>query len=65
VQWFCRPSSTFVELFRSLLLGFLPSLLVTLWQGMALPRLIYLCAQSEMRHYSLSLTDRRMAAIYL
>jgi hypothetical protein len=50
---------------RSLLDGFLPALLINLWQGLCLPRLIYLCAQSEGRHYSLSLVDRRMAAIYL
>lgn len=55
----------YVAFARSLLDGFLPALLISLWQGLALPRLIYLCAQSEGRHFSLSLVDRRMAAIYL
>ena len=30
-----------------------------------MPRLVYLAAQSEGRHYSLSELDRRMGAIYL
>lgn len=50
---------------RGLITGFLPSLLITLWQGMCLPRLVYLIAQSEGRHYSLSGVDRRMGEVYL
>jgi hypothetical protein len=34
-------------------------------QGLALPRLVYLVAQSEARHYSLSRVDMRMGEIYL
>lgn len=34
-------------------------------QGLALPRLVYLVAQSEGRHLSLSAVDRRMGEIYL
>lgn len=37
----------------------------TLRQGLCLPRLVYLVAQSEGRHFSLSQVDRRMGEIYL
>lgn len=34
-------------------------------QGLCMPRLVYLVAQSEGRHYSLSAVDRRMGELYL
>lgn len=34
-------------------------------QGIAMPRFVFMAAQSEGRHYSLSNLDQRMASIYL
>jgi hypothetical protein len=34
-------------------------------QGLCMPRLVYLVAQSEGRHFSLSAVDRRMGELYL
>lgn len=66
VQWelYCSAKSSVSKIARGLITGFLPSLLITLWQGLALPRLVYLVAQSEGRHYSLSRVDMRMGEIY-
>ena len=36
-----------------------------LLQALLMPRLVFLAAQSEARHYSLSDLDMRMGAIYL
>eukprot|EP00882_Tetradesmus_deserticola_P006668 GHRQ01007021.1.p1 GENE.GHRQ01007021.1~~GHRQ01007021.1.p1 ORF type:complete len:398 (+),score=195.57 GHRQ01007021.1:139-1194(+) len=63
-QLYCDSNSRPSLVARSLITGVLPSLLVTLWQGLALPRLVYLIAQSEGRHYSLSRVDMRMGEIY-
>ncbi len=64
-DWYCDTDSIVASALKALLTGFLPSLLVLLWQSMALPRLIFLCAQGEGRHMSLSNLDRRMAEVYL
>lgn len=64
-DFYCGGSNAFAKIIRGLVTGFLPSLLITLWQGLCLPRLVYLIAQSEGRHYSLSAVDRRMGEIYL
>eukprot|EP00878_Enallax_costatus_P009758 GHUV01010191.1.p1 GENE.GHUV01010191.1~~GHUV01010191.1.p1 ORF type:complete len:1012 (+),score=268.71 GHUV01010191.1:434-3469(+) len=63
-DFYCGGTSTFATIVRGLVTGFLPSLLITLWQGLCLPRLVYLIAQSEGRHYSLSAVDRRMGEVY-
>ncbi|KAF6257975.1 hypothetical protein COO60DRAFT_1701539 [Scenedesmus sp. NREL 46B-D3] len=66
VRWelYCDSDSSLSVVARGLITGVLPSLLITLWQGLALPRLVYLVAQSEGRHYSLSRVDMRMGEIY-
>jgi hypothetical protein len=48
-----------------MLTGFVPALLIQLWQGLLMPCCVFFAAQSEARHYSLSGLDRRMGAIYL
>ncbi|KAF8056000.1 ERD4 [Scenedesmus sp. PABB004] len=63
-EFYCRRQDFVGKALRGLVTGFLPSLLVTLWQGLALPRLVYMIAQSEGRHLSLSAVDRRMGEIY-
>jgi hypothetical protein len=63
-RWYCCSRNWVARGAKSLLTGFVPTLLVLLWQGMAMPRLVFMCAQSEARHYSLSLLDRRMGEIY-
>ena len=64
-DWYCRSGSAMARFIKALLTGFVPTLLVQLWQGMCMPRLVFLCAQSEARHLSLSILDRRMGEIYL
>lgn len=63
-RWYCCSRNFVARGAKSLLTGFVPTLLVLLWQGMAMPRLVFMCAQSEARHFSLSLLDRRMGEIY-
>ncbi|GBF99191.1 hypothetical protein Rsub_11636 [Raphidocelis subcapitata] len=75
---FCSPTNTVLRwdaycrgggkqiyaILKALLTGFVPVLLVQLWQGLLMPRLVFMAAQSEACHYSLSDLDRRMGSIY-
>ncbi|KIY96999.1 ERD4-related membrane protein [Monoraphidium neglectum] len=66
LRWddYCYSGMRFFTILRSVLTGFVPALLIQLWQGLLMPRLVYLAAQSEACHYSLSDLDRRMGSIY-
>ena len=61
---YCRGDNAVLKLAQALLTGFVPALLIMLWQALLLPRLVYLAAQSEARHLSLSALDRRVGAVY-
>ncbi|GBF87290.1 ERD4-related membrane protein [Raphidocelis subcapitata] len=57
-------SSFIYSILKGALTGFMPAMMIQLWQGLVLPRLIFYAAQSEARHYSLSALDQRMGSIY-
>ncbi|BDA42899.1 probable CSC1-like protein ERD4 at C-terminar half [Coccomyxa sp. Obi] len=57
---FCRSTSKF----KSLITGVLPPLLLTLWQNLFMPQLIYLGAQLLCRKYSLSGLDRLILSLF-
>ncbi|KAI8469089.1 MAG: hypothetical protein J3K34DRAFT_514584 [Monoraphidium minutum] len=61
---YCDSSSPVFSGLRAALTGFVPALLIQLWQGLLMPRCVFFAAQSEARHYSLSELDRRMGTIY-
>lgn len=47
-EWYCsgkEVSSTLQSFMRAFIMGWLPSLLLNLWLGMVLPRLVYLVVQ--------------------
>jgi hypothetical protein len=60
---YCRGGKVY-GILKGLLTGFVPALLIMLWQALAMPRLVFLAAQSEARHFSLSQLDLRMGAVY-
>ncbi|KIZ06854.1 hypothetical protein MNEG_1105, partial [Monoraphidium neglectum] len=66
LRWkdYCASSHPVHNVLRSMLTGFVPALLIQLWQGLLMPCCVFFAAQSEARHYSLSGLDRRMGAIY-
>ncbi|KAI8465074.1 MAG: hypothetical protein J3K34DRAFT_525694 [Monoraphidium minutum] len=61
---YCTSPHPFFNILRAVLTGFVPTLLIMLWQALVMPRAIYLCAQSEGRYYSLSDLDRRIGSVY-
>jgi len=63
-DWYCTSHSALATFLKALLTSFVPALIVVLWQGLCVPRLIYLVAQAEGRHLSLSSLDRRMGEIF-
>jgi hypothetical protein len=54
-DWYCsgkEQSSTLQSFMRAFIMGWLPSLLLNLWLGMVLPRLVYLVVQvGTSRHH--------------
>lgn len=62
-SWFCSDNS-FAAFLRQLISGFLPALLLTIYQAAILPPFIYACAQAESTHFSLSALDRRCATLF-
>jgi hypothetical protein len=66
-DWYCsgkEVSSTLQSFMRAFIMGWLPSLLLNLWLGMVLPRLVYLLVQMEGSCFSLSAIERRIGAIF-
>lgn len=61
--WFCEQSGA-GKFARSLLTGFLPSLIMTLYQSLIVGRVGYMIAQAESRHFTLSALDRRCGTLY-
>ena len=57
-SWFCS-DAWWAKFCRNLLTGFLPSLLLTLYQSLALPIAFYIIGQAEGVNYSLSELDAR------
>lgn len=61
--WFCSddPWATF---FRNIITGWLPSILMSVYQAVVLPVAFYSCAQAESQHISLSGIDLRIASLF-
>jgi len=63
-QWYCETDSQFGELMKRLVTGWLPSLLVTLWQNLVVMRVFYMVALVECVSFSLGGVDRRITSLY-
>jgi hypothetical protein len=61
--WFCS-DDFWSSLFRNILTGFLPSIIMSVYQSVFLPVYIYSCATAEARHISLTELDRRCAELF-
>ncbi|EIE23620.1 hypothetical protein COCSUDRAFT_63147 [Coccomyxa subellipsoidea C-169] len=59
-SWYCRDDS----LARPLITSLLPSLLLTTWQSLIMPLVLYIFAQMEGQHASLSSLDRRISGLF-
>ncbi|CAL8472023.1 g11565 [Coccomyxa elongata] len=59
-SWYCRDDS----LARPLITSLLPSLLLTTWQSLIMPIVLYIFAQMEGQHASLSSLDRRISGLF-
>jgi len=61
--WFCESTSAFNRLIKTVLVSWLPPLLLTLWQIVVM-RVLYYVASAEGRCVSLSGLDRRILKLY-
>ncbi|PNW73839.1 hypothetical protein CHLRE_13g574850v5 [Chlamydomonas reinhardtii] len=60
-DWYCLQSDPVSQLLRRLVVGWLPALLINLWQGMVLPLVFTLVVQASRQARSLSEADRSVA----
>ncbi|KAG2438979.1 hypothetical protein HYH02_010771 [Chlamydomonas schloesseri] len=60
-EWYCLQTDPVSQLLRRLVIGWLPSLLINLWQGMVLPLVFTLVVQASRQARSLSEADRAVA----
>ncbi|UPQ98976.1 calcium-dependent channel protein [Chloropicon primus] len=62
--WYCESQSAFQKLLKRLVTGWLPSLLVTLWQNVIVTRAFYMVSLVECVAFSLSGVDKRITSLY-
>ncbi|KAG2443726.1 hypothetical protein HXX76_002072 [Chlamydomonas incerta] len=60
-SWYCQQTDFWSQLLRRLVVGWLPSLLINLWQGMILPLAFTFVVQASRQARSLSEADRCIA----
>ncbi|KAG2500669.1 hypothetical protein HYH03_001435 [Edaphochlamys debaryana] len=60
-EWYCNEGNFLSQGLKRLLTGWVPSLLITLWQGMVLPICFTLLVTASRQCLSLSSTDRTIA----
>ena len=63
-EWYCETDSMIGILLKRLVTGWLPSLLITIWQNVIVTRVFYMVALVECVAYSLSGVDRRISSLY-
>ena len=65
-SWYCTQtkSSSFGMLLKRLVTGWLPSILVSVWQNVVVTRTLYFVALAECVAISLDGVDRRITALY-
>eukprot|EP00798_Chlamydomonas_sp_ICE-L_P014458 gene14458-20470_t len=60
--WYCAQDDVIAQVFARLITGWLPALLLVLWQGVVLPLVLYLLVQATGRSVSLSHLDIQIGA---
>ena len=63
-DWYCSTTSPIGILLKRLITGWLPSLLVTVWQNVIVTRVFYIAALVECVAFSLSGVDKRITSLY-
>ena len=63
-DWYCKTQSPIGQLLKRLVTGWLPSLLVTIWQNLVVTRTFYMVSLVECVAFSLSGVDRRITSLY-
>merc|ERR1712072_1287171 len=62
--WYCETDSQTGRLLKRLVTGWLPSLLVTVWQNVIVTRAFYMVSLVECVAFSLSGVDKRITSLY-
>lgn len=62
-SWFCS-GNIWATLFRNSVTSWLPSLLLSIYQAVVLPKYFFVCAQAEAQHVTLSALDLRCGVLF-